>query len=60
MISVIGASNCGLFTACRLAQAGHQVRLYEKEPAFQPHSRRLIVTPYLFKLLPLPEDLILN
>ncbi|MBW2183867.1 MAG: hypothetical protein JRF49_08385, partial [Deltaproteobacteria bacterium] len=60
MISVIGASSCGLFTASRLAQAGQQVTLYEKEPAFQPYSRRLIVTPYLSRLLPIHEELILH
>ncbi len=60
MITVIGASSCGLFTAWRLAQAGQQVTLYEKEPAFQPYSRRLIVTPYLSRLLPINEDLILH
>ncbi len=60
MVTVIGASSCGLFTAWRLAQAGQQVTLYEKEPAFQPYSRRLIVTPYLSRLLPINEDLILN
>ncbi|MBW2038137.1 MAG: hypothetical protein JRI46_00835 [Deltaproteobacteria bacterium] len=60
MIAVIGASSSGIFAAWRLAQEGHPVQLYEKEPAFQPYARRLIVTSLLFQFLSLPEDLILH
>jgi flavin-dependent dehydrogenase len=60
MIAVIGASSSGLFTAWRLAQAGRTVRLYDKQQAMDPHPRRLIVTSYLFQLLSLPDDLVLQ
>lgn len=60
MIAVTGASVSGLFAAWCLGEAGHNVQLYEKEPAFQPYARRLIVTSFLFRLLSFPEDLILN
>lgn len=60
MIAVIGASSSGLFTAWRLAQAGQAVRLYEKQPAMKPHPRSLIVTSHLFRLLSLPDELVLH
>lgn len=60
MITVIGASSSGLFTAWRLAQAGQAVRLYDKQHVMNQHPRKLIVTSYLFRLLALPDDLVLH
>ncbi len=60
MIAVIGASSSGLYAAWRLAQAGHQVRLYERTPAVSPHPRRLIVTSALARLLSLSHELVLH
>ena len=60
MIAVIGASSSGLFTAWRLGQAGQTVRLYEKQHFMNLPPRRLIVTSYLFRLLSLPDDLVLH
>jgi flavin-dependent dehydrogenase len=60
VIAVIGASSSGLYAAWRLAEAGRDVVLYEKNDAATPHSRRLIVTPYLSRLCTIPPSLVLN
>lgn len=60
MIAVIGASSSGLYAAWLLAQAGHQVRLYERAPVEQSHPRRLIVTSSLLRFLAIPENLVLH
>jgi flavin-dependent dehydrogenase len=60
MIAVIGASSSGLYAAWRLAQAGHQVELYEKTSDLQFSPRRLIVTSALAQLLSLSHELVLH
>lgn len=43
-VAVVGASAAGLLTASRLADQGHEVRVYERARALDPEPRTLIVT----------------
>ena len=50
-IAIVGGSAAGLFTAQLLARAGQHVRVFEREPSFDPTPRTLIVTTHLRRLL---------
>lgn len=50
-ISIIGGSTAGFLTACRLAEQGASVRLFEATEQFTPPPRTLIVTRYMREVL---------
>ncbi len=52
MITIVGASSAGLFTAYLLSQAGFKVRLFEKNQTIGPPPRTLIVTGKILDMLP--------
>jgi flavin-dependent dehydrogenase len=61
MVTVVGASVAGLFSAYHLARNGVPVRVYERRPELASSPRTLIVTPAWLRLLDFDaEDAILN
>lgn len=58
---IIGASSSGLFAAEKLALAGLEVGVFEREKEISPNRRTYIITPFLADVLDdIPDDLILN
>jgi flavin-dependent dehydrogenase len=56
MVTVVGASVAGLFSAYHLARNGVPVRVYERQPELAPSPRTLIVTPAWLRLLDFDAD----
>lgn len=60
-VVIIGASTAGLYAGERLARAGKQVAVFERQKELNPARRTLIVTHLLRKILgSLPDDMILH
>jgi len=60
-IVIIGASSSGLFAAEKLASAGFQVCVFEREKQLNPSRRTYIITPHLADVLGnIPDAIVLN